>query len=88
MKAHLNIELPDSDAGSATSSEGAAGFMARDVDTPGCAPLPDPHVAPGKCDGGGPVGGVGGLALRAREGEDLQSYYFVRASRWYTLGRW
>jgi len=29
MKAHLTIELPDSDAGSTTSSEAAAGFMAR-----------------------------------------------------------
>ena len=29
MKAHLTIELPDSDARSTTSSEAAAGFMAR-----------------------------------------------------------
>ena len=28
MKAHLTIELPDFDAGSTTSSEAAAGFMA------------------------------------------------------------
>jgi len=76
MKAHLTIELPDSDAGSSTSSEAAAGFMAREVDTAGCGRLPDAHVAPGKCDGGGPIGGVGGLALRAWAGEDLQSYYF------------
>ena len=33
-------------------------------------------MAPGKCDGGGSIGGVGGLALRAWAGEDLQSYYF------------
>ena len=36
----------------------------------------DAHVEPGKCDGGGPIGGVGELALRACAGEDLQSYYF------------
>ena len=49
--------------------------MAREVDTAGCGRLPDAHVAPGKCDGGGPIGGVGGLAMRAWAGEDLQSYY-------------
>ena len=59
-----------------TSSEAAAGFMAREVDTAGCGRLPDAHVAPGKCDGDSPIGGVGGLALRAWAGEDLQSYYF------------
>ena len=76
VKAHLAIELPDSDAGSTTSSESAAGFMAREVDTSGYGRLPDARVAPGKCDGGGPIGGIGGLALRAWAGEDLQSYYF------------
>ena len=76
VKAHLAIELPDSDAGSTTSSESVAGFMAREVDTSGYGRLPDARVAPGKCDGGGPIGGIGGLALRAWAGEDLQSYYF------------
>ena len=65
MKADLTIELPDSDARSTTSSEAAAGLMTREVDTVGCGRLLDAHVAPGKCDGGSPIGGVGGLALRA-----------------------
>ena len=42
----------------------------------GCERLPDAHGATGKCDSGGPIDGVGGLALRAWAGEDLQSYYF------------
>ena len=46
------------------------------MDTAGCGRLPDAHVAPDKCDGGGPIGSVGGLALLAWAGEDLQSYYF------------
>ena len=74
MKAHVTIELPNFDAGSSTSSEAAAGFMAREVDTAGCGRLPDAHVVPGKCGGGGSIGGVGGLALRAWAWEDLQSY--------------
>ena len=76
MNAHLTNELPDSDAGSTTSSEAAAGLMTREVDTAGCGRLLDAHVAPGKCDGGSPIGGVGGLALRAWAGGDLQNYYF------------
>ena len=32
-EARVTIELPDSDAGSMTLSEAAAGFMARVVDT-------------------------------------------------------
>lgn len=75
MKAHLTIALPDSDARSTTSSEAATGFMAREMVPAGCGRLPDAHGAPGKCDGGGPIGGVRGAALRAWEGEDLQSYY-------------
>ena len=65
IKTHLTIELPNSDAGLTTSSDVAAGFMAREVDAAGCGRLPDAHVAPGKCDGGSPIGGVGGLALPA-----------------------
>ena len=76
MKAHLTIELPNTGAGSTTSSEAVAGFMAREADTAGCGRLPDAHVAPGKCHGSGPIGGVGGLALRAWAGEDLQDYCF------------
>ena len=74
MEAHLTIELPDSNAGLTNSSEAAAGFMASEVDTAGCGRLPDAHVVPGKCGGGGSIGGVGGLALRAWAWEDLQSY--------------
>ena len=33
MKVRLTIELRDSDAGSTTSSEAAARFMTREVDT-------------------------------------------------------
>ena len=33
-------------------------------------------MAPAKCDGDGPIGGVEGLSLRAWEAEDLQSYCF------------
>ena len=47
--------------------------MAREVDTSGCGRLPDAHVAPGKFDGCGPIGGLGGLTWA---GEHLQSYYF------------
>ena len=72
----MTNELPDSDAGSTTSSEAAAGFMAREVDTAGCRRLLDANVATGNCDGGGPTGGVGGLALRAWAGQYLQGYYF------------
>ena len=50
--------------------------MGREVDTAECGHVPDAHLAPGKCDGGGPIGGVGWLALREWAGEDLQSYYF------------
>ena len=66
MKVRLTIELRDSDAGSTTSSEAAAGFMVREVDTAGRGRLPDAHVAPGKCDGGGPIGGGVGTAGMGR----------------------
>lgn len=64
-KSHLTIELPDSHAGLTTSSEAAAGFMTLKVYTAGSGRLVDAHMAPGKCDGDGLIGGVGALALRA-----------------------
>ena len=50
--------------------------MAGEMDTARYGRLPDAHVVPGKCDCGGPIGGVGGLALRAWAGQYLQGYYF------------
>ena len=59
-------ELPDSDSdsGSATSSVIASGFMAMELDPAGC------RHQQGKCDDGGPIGGVGGLALQAGDNFD------------------
>ena len=61
MKSNLAVELPDSDSDSTTSSVAASGFVA--IDTAGCGSLP------GKCNGGNPIGGLGGLALMAEKSE-------------------
>ena len=61
MKSYLVVELPDSDSDSTTSSVAASGFVA--IDTAGCGSLP------GKCNGGNPIGGLGGLALMAERSE-------------------
>lgn len=45
MQVHLTIELPDSNEASTTSSEAAAGFMARAVDSVGgCGSLSQPPM--------------------------------------------
>ena len=72
MHANMVIELPeppesDSDSGSTTSSCVASGFMAVELDHAGCG------YQPGKCDDGGPIGGVGELALQAG----------VKSERWH-----
>lgn len=59
MRTNLAVELPDSDSGSVTSSVEAAGFIAKELDLAGCVHLQ------GKCDDGGPIGGVGDFALQA-----------------------
>lgn len=64
----MAVELPDEDSGSTTSSVAEAGFMTIELDPVGCGPLP------GKCDGGGPIGGVGELALQV--GDELEGWYF------------
>ena len=61
MKSNLAVELPDSDSDSTTSSVAASGFVA--FDTAGCGPLPS------KCNGGNPIGGLGGLVLMAEQSE-------------------
>ena len=55
------MDLPDSDSDSTTSSVAASGFVA--IDTAGCGSVP------GKCNGGDPIGGLGGLALTAEQSE-------------------
>ena len=61
MKSYLVVELPDSDSDSTTSSVAASGFVA--IDTAGCGSVP------GKCNGGNPICGLGGLALVAEQSE-------------------
>ena len=61
MKSNLAVELPDSDSDSTTSSAAASGFVA--IDNAGCGSLP------GRCNGGNPIGGLGGLALMAEQSE-------------------
>lgn len=63
MQANMVVEMPDSDSGSETSSVTALGFMAMELDPAGCG-----HQQ-GKCDDGGSIGGVGGVALQAGESE-------------------
>ena len=69
MKTALAVELPGSDEESTTSSVGAAGFMAEEVDT--VCGHPQAHVASGKCDGSVPTCGVEGLAMQV--GEAMES---------------
>ena len=73
MQANMVVELhelpdSDSDSGSATSSVIASGFMAMELDPAGCG-----HQQ-GKCDDGGPIGGVGGLALQAGDKSERWHY--------------
>ena len=73
MQANMVVELhklpdSDSDPGSATSSVIASGFMAMELEPAGCG-----HQQ-GKCDDGGPIGGVGGLALQA--GDKSERYHY------------
>ena len=72
METALAVELPGSDEESTTSSVGAAGFMAEEVDA--VCGHPQAHVASGKCDGSVPTCGVEGLAMQA--GEAMEGWYF------------
>ena len=65
METALAVELPGSDEESTTSSVGAAGFMAEEVDA--VCGHPQAHVASGKCDGSVPNCGVEGLAMQVEE---------------------
>ena len=68
----LAVELPGSDEESTTSSVGAAGFMAEEVDA--VCGHPQAHVASGKCDGSVPTCGVEGLAMQVEEA--MEGWYF------------
>ena len=68
----LAVELPGSDEESTTSSVGAAGFMAEEVDA--VCGHPQAHVASGKCDGSVPTCGVEELAMQI--GEAMEGWYF------------
>ena len=68
----LAVELPGSDEESTTSSVGAAGFMAEEVDA--VCGHPQAHVASGKCDGSVPTCGVEGLAMQVVEA--MEGWYF------------
>ena len=72
METALAVELPGSDEESTTSSVGAAGFMAEEVDA--VCGHPQAHVASGKCDGSVPTCGVEGLAMQV--GEAMEGWYF------------
>ena len=72
METALAVELPGSDEESTTSSVGAAGFMAEEVDA--VCRHPQAHVASGKCDGSVPTCGVEGLAMQV--GEAMKGWYF------------
>ena len=72
METALAVELPGSDEESTTSSVGAAGFMAEEVDA--VCGHPQAHVASGKCDGSVPTCGVEGLAMQV--GEAMEDWYF------------
>ena len=71
METALAVELPGSDEESTTSSVGAAGFMAEEVDA--VCGQPQAHVASGKCDGSVPNCGVEGLAMQV--GEAMEGWY-------------
>ena len=66
------MELPGSEEESTTSSVGAAGFVAEEVDA--VCGHPQAHVASGKCDGSVPTSGVEGLAMQV--GEAMEGWYF------------
>ena len=72
METALAVELPGSDEESTTSSVGAAGFMAEEVDA--VCGHPQAHVPSGKCDGSVPTCGVEGLAMQV--GEAMEGWYF------------
>ena len=72
MESALAVELPGSDEESTTSSVGAAGFMAEEVDA--VCGHPHAHVASGKCGGSVPTCGVEGLAMQV--GEAMEDWYF------------
>ena len=72
METALAVELPGSYEESTTSSVGAAGFMAEEVDAVCGHPLA--HVASGKCDDSVPTCGVEGLAMQV--GEAMEGWYF------------
>ena len=72
LETALAVELPGSEEKSTTSSVGAAGFMAEEVDA--VCGHPQAHVASGKCDGSVPTCGVEGLAMQV--GEAMEGWYF------------
>ena len=72
METALAVELPGSGEESTTSSVGAAGFMAKEVDA--VCGHPQAHVASGKFDGSVPTCGVEGLAMQV--GEAMEGWYF------------
>ena len=72
METALAEELPGSDEESTTSSIGAAGLMAEEVNA--VCEHPQAHVASGKCDGSAPTCGVEGLAMQV--GEAMEGWYF------------
>ena len=78
METSLAVELPGSDGESTTSSVGAAGFMAEEMDA--VCGHPQAHVASGKCDGSVPTCGVEGLAMQV--GEAMEGWYFDTGGLW------
>ena len=72
METALAVELPGSDEESTTSSVGATGFMAEEVDA--VCGHPQAHVASGKFDGSVPTCGVEGLTMQV--GEAMEGWYF------------
>ena len=68
----LAVELLGSDEESTTSSVGAAGFMAEEVDA--VCGHPQAHVASGKCDSSVSTCSVEGLAMQV--GEAMEGWYF------------
>ena len=83
MQAVLAVEIPDSDSDSdsdTNSDEVAAALMAMELKEAVFGHLQQALVVPGESVGGGPIGGVGGLALKA--GEEKEGWCSDSGSVW------
>ena len=68
MQAVLAVKMPDSDSDADTNSdEVAAALMVMELKEVVLGHLQQAFVVPGESVGGGPIGGVEGLALKAGE---------------------